>query len=261
MRAPAIGIKKPALHQAPANILVVLPRVIERIAPPARTHLVHVLRIADRPPYPANAGVPCRVEVLCVGNIHAAHPDIEGVLAHIAVHRLDELGEAVLRHTNDRLPRIFCLSVVRFRRGRLSTNHVYLVLNEIRVPILDIPPRSLGVTAIISTLREYYLYPHLLIRLQDAHALQDFRQRINPVFFFRILVELELDIGAFPDQNEIWKHNLPLPRARPPGNRRTSWPRHWAATGASTKYRNGSVRQMRRSRARSMGAPGPATRY
>src|SRR3989344_2831522 len=86
--APAICVEEALLHQTPADVSPVLPRKIKRISPAAWTHLVHILRVSHRAPNPAYTGVAGRAEVLCVGNIHTTHADVERMFPQIAIYGL-----------------------------------------------------------------------------------------------------------------------------------------------------------------------------
>src|SRR3989338_2247086 len=91
--APVVSVEEPAEHQPPAQIEKILPREVHRVGPAARPQLVGVLRIAERPPDPADAEITC-------GNIfrtypYSPHADVEWMLPHVAVNRADYFGIAI----------------------------------------------------------------------------------------------------------------------------------------------------------------------
>src|SRR3990167_78590 len=198
MRAAAVGVEEAPNHEIPADTVEILPRKVKRVAPSARTQLVHVLRISHRSPYPTDARITWGTEIFGIRDVDTAHADVERMLSHVAVHCFDDLRVSVQWDTGEGFPRFWVVRDVPIRAmaDRFSTKHVNLILYKSRVPALGLIPCPTFLAPRVSALRHYYLYPHLLGRLQDAHALQHFGERVYFVFFLRVLIELEFDIRA-----------------------------------------------------------------
>src|SRR3989338_383842 len=190
MRASPVAIEEPAGMQVPPVIPEVLIRVIERGVPAARPELVQILRIAHGAHDPFHGKIARGVEYLRTRNVHAAHPDIEGVLAEVAFHRLDLFGLPVKLDTHGAPPRLF-LRIAH----RLLADLFDFVLYHADVALFRLEPAPFRLTSIILAGREYYLHPHLLFRTNIRHRFDDLGERVHLVFFFRVFLELEFEIG------------------------------------------------------------------
>ena len=197
VRAPTVTIEISANHEVPTDIIVILPRIVEGVAPPTRTQLIHVLRISHWSPYPSDAHVSSGTEILLVGNVDTPHADAKDVLTHVSLHGFDCFSDFIERHTSIGLPCIGSASVIGMERCRFFTNLFYLLAYKARVAVLRFPPVSAFLSPHILTLRDNYLYPHLFAWLQDAHSLQDLGERVYSVLFFRVFIELKIYVRTY----------------------------------------------------------------
>src|SRR3989338_9080104 len=192
MRASPVAIEEPAGMQVPPVIPHVLIGIIEGGVPAARAEFVQVLFIGHRTHDPFHGKIARGVEYLRTRNVHAAHPDIEGVLAEVAFHRLDLLGLAVKLDTHGAPPRLFLRIANRFFADLFD-----LVLDHAYITALRLEPAPFRLTSIILAGREYYLHTHLLFRTNIRHRFDDLGERVHLVFFFRVFLELEFDIRLY----------------------------------------------------------------
>src|SRR3989344_310718 len=190
VRASAEHVEKAARLRVPAHIPQILPRVVERIAPTTRTHLISPLRIRYRPPQPTYAGVFGGMKIFGGCNINSSRADIEREFSHISVYRFYLLRLTVLRETQSSTPRL--LSFFLGSTDGLQTNFLYLVAEKFDVAARCMEPGALA--RLVSGHRDNELYPHLFSGLQTAQEFQGLCERIDFVFFFRIFIELELDV-------------------------------------------------------------------
>src|SRR3989344_5788630 len=71
----------------------------------------------------------------------------------------------------------------------------YLILEKSDVSVLCPKQRSFF-ASLVTALRDYYLHPHLFSRFYGTQTLNDLRQRIHFVFFFRVRIQLKIYIRA-----------------------------------------------------------------
>ena len=97
--AAPVRVEESARVHVPPYVPNVLVRVVEGVVPATRTQLVEILGIAEGSPYPAQCKKPGRVDTAWAGALNTAHADVEGMLTHIAVYRLDLFRLAILLDT------------------------------------------------------------------------------------------------------------------------------------------------------------------
>src|SRR3989344_5125132 len=85
--SPTIRIKIAMCLMFPADITEVLPRIVEVVVRVARTEHHEVIRIRERPEYPAERSIFRRTHFPARRDIQAADTELEWQLAEIAGHR------------------------------------------------------------------------------------------------------------------------------------------------------------------------------
>src|SRR3989344_1165225 len=177
--SPTIRIKIAMCLMFPADITEVLPRIVEVVVRVARTEHHEVIRIRERPEYPAERSIFRRTHFPARRDIQAADTELEWQLAEIAGHRAHLL--LLLFGRMRKAEFLFAIVSEGDLFRSILAYLFYLIFN-------DFLPFAFQMRT------DDDLHPGLFVLIEIVQYLKDLRERFDFEFFFGVLIEFEIHI-------------------------------------------------------------------
>src|SRR3989338_1662231 len=193
--ASPIRVDKAGCRDIPANILVVLPRIVERRVPTTRTQPRREVGVSRWPPHKAHAVVVV-ARYLLRRDDPAANADFVEILTHVALHSLEKVGVPPRAlHTRTLIKTYKALLWCKIYKRIFSYFFDLLFRNaELGVPIICSRKHMRRGSPCFT---DDDLYPYDILGSDRAKEFDWLGEWLDPKFFFWILVELKINVRFY----------------------------------------------------------------